>query len=127
MIGHVDDVGRALIDISIRGDEKGESRRLPAWIETGFTTEFVLPKTIICSLDLSSIATVDAILADGSKVQVETYMCFIEWFGRWRQIEVVTSDGDFPLIGVSLLLGLELVVDYRNLRLSLSPKEKLQA
>ena len=127
MNGHVDDAGRALIDISIRGDEKGELRQIPAWIDTGFTSELVLPSKLIRSLELSSIATVDAILADGSKVQVETYMCFIEWFGRWRQIEVVTSDGDFPLIGVSLLLGLELVVDYRNLRLSLSPKEKLQA
>ena len=64
--------------------------------------------------------SVDAILADGSEIELVTYTCFVNWFGEERRLEVVANDGDCPLLGVGLLLGLELRVNYCTLELMLS-------
>ncbi|MCE9552544.1 MAG: hypothetical protein K8T91_04090 [Planctomycetes bacterium] len=63
--------------------------------------------------------SVDAVLADGSQMELNTYSCDIEWFGTVRNLEVIANAGECPLLGVGLLLGLELRIDYRNLRLTL--------
>ncbi|WP_419581436.1 hypothetical protein [Stieleria magnilauensis] len=55
---------------------------------------------------------------------MRTYSCVIEWFGDKRNLEVIANDGECPLLGVGLLLGLELRVDYRNLKLTLEPAAK---
>ncbi|MEM6362971.1 MAG: hypothetical protein AAF745_00990 [Planctomycetota bacterium] len=68
--------------------------------------------------------SVDEVLADGSQTQLRTYSCVIEWFGNKRNLEVIANDGEYPLLGVGLLLGLELRVDYRNLNLTLEPAVK---
>lgn len=61
----------------------------------------------------------DAVLADGSELELKTYSCFLDWFGEVRHLEVVSNEGRFPLLGVGLLLGLELRVNYQTLELLL--------
>ena len=103
-------------------DPKGDL--LEVWIDTGFTGELVFPKPVIDRLGVMASGSVDAVLADGSRVQLETFTCRIMWFGGERTIEVVANDGDVPLLGVGLLLGRELRIDYTNLTLSLRPSAK---
>jgi predicted aspartyl protease len=69
---------------------------------------------LIDDLTLTQSGTVKAILADGSEVAMKTYSCRIDWFGKERQFEVVANDGEYPLLGVGLLLDRELHVSYRT-------------
>lgn len=91
------------------------------WVDTGFTGELVLPHPVIEALRLSKSGSVDAILADGSGIELSTYTCFIDWFDTKRRVEVVENEGDRALLGVGLLVGCELCANYRTLSLSLTP------
>ena len=93
---------------------------LEAGVDTGFTGDLVLPQKTIDSLALRQSGSVDAILADGSQIELNTYTCFVNWFGKQRRLEVVANDGEYPLLGVGLLLGLELRVNYLTLELALN-------
>ena len=85
---------------------------LDAWIDTGFTGELVLPQNHIQSLALPIGPKVRAGLADGSEVELDTFTCLLDWFGEWKQIEVVANQGRFPLLGVGLLLDRALHIDF---------------
>jgi clan AA aspartic protease len=91
-----------------------------AWIDTGFTGDLVLPANLIASLGLPLGPAVSAKLADGSIVHLDTYSCILDWFGQWKAIEVVSNQGDFPLLGVGLMQDHELRVDYRLKSLTLT-------
>ncbi len=114
MNGHVDSNGRALVTVSIRPSNAATIRELPVWIDTGFNGDLVLPQQQIDDLALPHSGTVKAILADGSEVALKTYACLIDWFGEQRDLEVVANDGDYPLLGVGLLLGHDLHISYRS-------------
>ena len=83
-----------------------------------------MPQSSIEALGLHQSGSVDAVLADGSQTELQTYSCVVEWFGNERNLEVIANDGEYPLLGVGLLLGLELRVDYRNLKLTVEPAVK---
>lgn len=112
MNGWVDSGGRALVFITVKPTAQSSPKQLEAWIETGFTGELVLPQTTIVTLGLSQSGTVRAELGDGSAVVMDTYTCLIDWFGQEKQIEVVTNNGRYPLIGVGLLHDHKVTVDY---------------
>ena len=40
-------------------------------------------------------------------------------------LEVIANDGEIPLLGVGLLPGKELRIDYTNLTLSLTPSSRI--
>jgi clan AA aspartic protease len=124
MRGLVDNAGRALLQVELRKSIEAELTPIEVWIDTGFTGDLVMPITSIERLGLEPSGSVDAILADGSQIALCTYTCAIEWFGKTKTLEIIANDGECPLLGVGLLLGLELRVDYRNLRLQLTPAKK---
>ncbi len=70
-------------------------------------------------MGLQQSAAVMAGLADGTQVVLETYSCTVEWFGQPRRVEVVENLGQFALLGVGLLRGRKLEIDYRNRTLSI--------
>jgi clan AA aspartic protease len=113
MNGHVDSNGRALAAVAILSPN-GATSEIQAWIDTGFTGELVLPQHQITDLALPNSGTVKAILADGSQVVLRTFACRIDWIGGERDLEVVANDGENPLLGVGLLLGLDLHISYRS-------------
>jgi clan AA aspartic protease len=113
MTGGVDDSGRALVRIRLKNPTDATEAELDAWIDTGFTGELVLPRQNVTSLGLPLGPCVMARLADGSDVQLDTYTCLVEWFDEWKRIEVVVNDGQFPLLGIGLLLDRDLHIDYR--------------
>jgi clan AA aspartic protease len=112
MNGWVDSAGRALVRIRLTSVATATSMEAEAWIDTGFTGELVLPQDQIAALGLPHSAVVTAELGDGSATMLEAYSCLIEWFGRAQQVEVIANTGTSPLLGVGLLQGHRLTIDY---------------
>jgi len=112
MNGHVDTAGRALVRIVVTSPTTATAVDIEAWVDTGFTGELVLPQDRIAALGLPRSAVVKAELGDGSETVLEVYSCLIEWFGHVQQIEVIANTGTSPLLGIGLLRGHTLTVDY---------------
>jgi clan AA aspartic protease len=89
------------------------------WIDTGFTGDLVLPRAWIERLALNASGTVTAVLADGAEVAMRTYTCFVHWYGRRERLEIVESDGAYPLLGVGLLFERDLRINYHDGTVSL--------
>ena len=124
MIGFVDDSGRAILRISITNGGRSNRESIDVWVDTGFTGDLVVPRSIIEILKLEPSGTIDGVLADGTQTLLETYHCEIEWFGKNRSLEVIANSGEMSLLGVGLLLAKVLKVDYTNLNVSLLPSTK---
>ena len=124
MNGYVDHSGRAILPIEIISELYPAGIRIDVWIDTGFTGDLVLPESIVEKLGLPVSGSVDAILADGSRIELNTYHCQIRWFGRDCHLEVIENKGEVPLLGIGLLLAKELKVDYTNLVVSLELSRK---
>ena len=112
MNGHVDSADRALVRLRLTSAATAATMDVEAWIDTGFTGELVFPQDQIAALGLPHSAVVTAELGDGSATVLEVYSCLIEWFGRVQQIEVIANTGTSPLLGVGLLQGHRLTIDY---------------
>jgi clan AA aspartic protease len=112
MNGHVDEKKRALIGVRLAAPAGESFVQCWAWIDTAFNGSLVLPKSIVDQLQLPIESSAEAVLADGSKVAMETYGCKVEWFGRSYDTQVVTNDGEYALLGTILLTGRRLEIDY---------------
>ena len=120
MNGKVDSFGRALVTVALRPSDAAAAHEIQVWIDTGFNGDLVLPQQLIDDLALPNSGTVKAILADGSEVTLQRYVCLIDWFGGQRDLEVVANEGEFPLLGVGLLMGLDLHISYRTGELTIA-------
>jgi predicted aspartyl protease len=118
--GRVDPAGRALLHVRLKNPVAASEDTADIWIDTAFTGYLVLPLDLIRALDLPRGPIVPAILADGSALDVATYVCLVLWFGEWKDIEVIGNDGRFPLLGIGLLRDRKLHVDYKRRTLKLN-------
>lgn len=114
MKGFVDDRDRALIPIRVAGKLRGELTDVVAWIDTAFDGHLVFSRELINSLKLEALVETEAILADGSKVSLESYFCIIEWFGEKMPVQVIENEGRFPLVGTGLLTKRNLAISYES-------------
>lgn len=114
MKGLVDDKLRALIRVPVSSSMDGKRKELTAWIDTAFNGGLVIPKQQIIELGLVQESAAEAILADGQSVELETYQCFVDWFGATYETQVAANESEFPLLGTQLLDGHELKVNYRD-------------
>ncbi len=112
MIGKVDSQGRALIDIEVRQAPNAKSTTVTAWIDTAFDGHLVFPRSLIEDLCLDSLVKTEAILADGARVSLDTFVCYVDWFGKQIPLQVIANDGKFPLLGTGLLEKRVLHIDY---------------
>jgi predicted aspartyl protease len=71
----------------------------------------VIPRPQIERLGLKQASTTQAILADGHLVDLETFTCYLDWFGTIYRTQVVANDGEFPLLGTTLLADRKLIID----------------
>ncbi len=124
MKGIVDESGRAILPIQILCPKYPEGMQIEVWVDTGFTGDLVLPESMIESLELQVTGSIDGVLADGSQVELSTFHCQLEWFGRVKDLEAIANAGQTPLLGIGLLLAKELRIDFTNLDLTLEPKPK---
>jgi len=107
---HVDSAARALVRIRLTSVATATTMEIEAWIDTGFTGELVLPRPD-CRAGTSTFGRGNGGTGDGSATVLEVYSCLIEWFGRVQQIEVMRTP-EHPLLGVGLLQGHRLTIDY---------------
>ncbi len=119
MIGIVDEHDRALLAIVVRKGLMSPGVSVTTWIDTAFDGHLVFPQSLITELELESLVETEAILADGRKVILQTYLCYIEWQGTVVPLQVIANDGKFPLLGTGLLAGQILHIDYVAKQLSL--------
>lgn len=114
MNGIVDERNRALITIAVGPRINGPFEDVEAWVDTAFDGHLVFSTSLIRHLGLDSLVETEAILADGSKVVLETFICFVEWFGQRIPVQVIANEGKFPLLGTELLASRELSISYAN-------------
>lgn len=93
---------------------------MTSWIDTAFDGYLVFPQALIDKLSLEPLAETEAVLADGSIVALETYLCYVDWFGQRMPLQVVANEGRFPLLGTGLLKQRILSIDYGNRELTLT-------
>lgn len=118
MNGQVDLQGRALLTVPIRTAPDSAASPLEVWIDTGFTGDLVMPRSEIDRLGLESGLMVRAVLADGRNSRMQSFVAWIDWFGETLEVEVIAGEGQTTLLGVGLMLGRQLTVDYASLKLS---------
>ena len=112
MNGFVDDQLRALISVRVAATKAGNRTELNVWIDTAFNGGVAIPHKRIESLGLVKESSAEAMLADGKIVELETFVCFFEWFGATYETQIIANDGEFPLLGTMLLSGHKLEIDY---------------
>lgn len=100
------------MDLSIGRTSSKDKTTITAWIDTAFNGYLVCSKQLIDDLGLEIEATTEAILADGSRVVLESYVCEVDWLGEMVRAQVIANEGSFPLLSTELLAQRKLVVDY---------------
>jgi clan AA aspartic protease len=117
--GTIDERNRALVAISVGREIDGPFEDVIVWIDTAFDGHLVFSTSLIDRLGLEPLVETEAILADGSRIALETFICFVDWFGERIPVQVIANAGEFPLLGTELLAGRELSVSYVNKQLRL--------
>ena len=75
-----------MLTLNIRPTSGSTPRDLVVWIDTAFDGELAIPFDAIREMELPQSAAVQATLADGATVILETFDCQIEWFGDNRAV-----------------------------------------
>jgi len=119
VIGIVDEHLRALLEIRVAAAQGGPWSTLLAWVDTAFNGGLVLPHEEIKKLELKQSSSTSAILADGQEVELPTYSCYLDWFGKQYRTQVVANTGATPLLGTMLLDGHDLQISYARKTLTL--------
>jgi clan AA aspartic protease len=100
------------VDLTIRRTEADAPTLVTAWVDTAFNGFLVFPQELIESLGLQQEAATEAILADGSRVTLESFVCHVECFGELVTAQVIGNSGTLPLLGTELLKKRRLLIDY---------------
>ena len=75
MRGQVDEAGRALLTLSVKSVAGSDPIELVVWVDTAFDGELVVPLNAIHDWELPQTAAVQATLADGTAVVLDTFDC----------------------------------------------------
>ena len=119
MKSHIDLQGRALLTIPVSCSPDGPESPIEFWVDIGFTGDLVLPIHRINELRLRESSVVGTAMADGRELSLDSFVAWVNWFGELEEVEVIASSGPNVLLGVRLLLGRRLVVDYHTLHVDL--------
>ncbi|MEM8943603.1 MAG: hypothetical protein AAGD11_00350 [Planctomycetota bacterium] len=114
MNGHVDEDQRALLEVSVGAAPEAAKSTLIVWVDTAFNGGLVLPHSDIQRFGLKEFSSTSAILADGQRVELPTFTCFLDWFGKEYRTQVIANEGAYPLLGTSLLNGHDLQISYKR-------------
>jgi clan AA aspartic protease len=102
----------AVIEVDVAGPG-GDSRRIRAVIDSGYTGFLTLPARMIAKLCLQFHGYRRGWLADHSEVQFEMFIASVLWQSEFKEVLVAQAEGS-PLVGMSLLQGNRLTVDAVN-------------
>lgn len=110
--GMVNSTRRPTVDLLIL-DVDGYERPIEARIDTGFSDDLTLPRSVIARLGLKRLDRSNYRIGDNSTATFSTYAATVRWQGELRQIIVLESEVS-PVLGVGLLWGNNLSVDFRH-------------
>ena len=82
-------------------------------MDTGFTGDMTLPSSAIEQLGFPFISITGFRTGTGRFTDYDSYRGSVLWQGRQREIDVLKSE-TVPLVGVGLLWGNNLSVDFRR-------------
>ena len=51
-------------------------------------------------------------MADGSEVELVSYVAYLQWFGQWQALQVIASDEGAALFGTALLDDCEVRMNF---------------
>ena len=122
MIGYFDDRYQPKLDIYLLA--KRQKIKVEALIDTGFSGELCLPKSLICGLDLKLIDTTLAELANGDLVEFNIYKIKIIWDNKVKEAAVFDTNSEEALIGTGLLSDKLLIVNFANQQITISGVKK---
>jgi clan AA aspartic protease len=88
-------------------------------LDTAFNGGLVLPREEIERLGLQEYSSTSAVLADGQQVELPTYTCYLDWFGKEYRTQIIANEGSHPLPGTMLLDGHDLSVSYKQRQVTL--------
>lgn len=77
----------AVIPLTVRGSDDLEAS-FDAVVDTGFTGELCLPRSLIVRLGLAWWRRARSLLADGSETLFDVHRATLEWDGRERIVAV---------------------------------------
>ena len=95
--------------IRVRGPS-GCEMEFDAIVDTGFTGDLLLPIAIVQMLELLPRGSIDAALADGTRIRSQAFGADVDWGGIYRRA-VVSAIGNSPMIGLNLVHGHRLEAD----------------
>lgn len=106
-LGRVDATGNAFVLVKLSVGEIVE-----CIIDTGFSGELMLPRTLVDQLQLVITGEQEFTVAGGGLLPAFTSLVEIEWLGGRHAAEVIVSEGTDMLLGTVLLAGTRLKIDY---------------
>lgn len=98
---------QAVIHLAVRG--RAGHEEIEFVVDTGFNTFLTLPTETIARLNLSKTGVAQAVLADGSEVELAVYEAVVLWNGEERDVSVLESD--VALVGMAMLRGCEMKIE----------------
>ena len=83
-------------------------------LDTGFDGNLTLPPSAVGSLELAPEDSGKAELADSEIREFELCRATISWNGQHREIAVIQSETQPPLLGMAMLWGSRLTIEARE-------------
>ena len=124
ILGRVSPKRQPLVPLLLRGTAH-QDFLVDALVDTGYTGTLALPQVLIETLQLTPrSARTELVIADGSIVSAESYMCRIVWEGGIERPVRAIAMGDQPVIGMGLLFGYEVCIEAEEngtIRIQLRP------
>jgi clan AA aspartic protease len=112
ILGSVNANREAIIQIAVLNDRK-QTKGIKAVIDTGYTGDLMLPRSIVDELGLTLRGIQDAVLGDGSIKIFEMYAGSVIWDGQVRRAEINASETEC-LVGMGLLEEYKLEIEGRS-------------
>jgi len=79
------------------------NREIDVLIDTGFNGALSLPDSVMEGITLLKMGPTEYVMADGTISSSDMYAAEIMWLGKVREVEIISSTSDIPLIGMDLL------------------------
>lgn len=88
-----------------------EDNNIVALLDTGFTGEIMLPESLISELNLKQIGVPEYIGASGEIKQTKVFKAEIQFFGKNREIDVLSTEANFSLAGMELFHNCKILIE----------------
>jgi len=114
--GYVNRAREPVVELSL----VGSGNPIEAIVDTGFTGALLISQAVADQAQLQIRATEYFTLADGSTATALIARGSVIWFDRERTVDILVAEASDVLLGVELLEGCRLVIDFDSNDVSIS-------